>query len=76
MIKAAGGDGVDDLHYKRHDANEVGRLSAQCLLLENAAHLAYGLGVLEPRLHNGAIVTTRCLSSLMSMRQLPHRQEK
>ena len=45
MIDAAGEDGADDLHHN-HDVNEVGRLGVQSLLLVNdAAHLVYGLGV-------------------------------
>ena len=45
VIQAAGEDGVDDLHHNRHDVNEVGRLGAESLLVNDAVHLVYGLGV-------------------------------
>ena len=45
MIQATGEDGIDDLHRNRHDVNEVGRLGAQSLLVNDAVHLKYGLGV-------------------------------
>ena len=45
MIQAAGEDGVDNLHHNRHDVNKVGRLGAQSLLVNDAVHLVYGLGV-------------------------------
>ena len=45
MIQAAGEDGVDDLHHNRLDVNEVGRLDAQSLLVNDAVHLVYRLGV-------------------------------
>ena len=45
VIQAAGEDGVDNLHHNRHDVNEVGRLGAQSLLVIDAVHLVYGLGV-------------------------------
>ena len=45
MIQAAGEDGVDDLHHNRHEVNGVGRLAAQSILVNNAVHLVYGLGV-------------------------------
>ena len=45
MIQAAGEDGVDNLHHNRHDVNEVGRLGAQSLLVNDAVHLVYGMGV-------------------------------
>ena len=45
MIQAAGEDGVDDLYDNRHDVNEVGRLGAQSLLVNDAVHILNGLGV-------------------------------
>ena len=42
VIQAAGEDGVDDLRHNRHDVNEVGRLGAQSLLVNDAVHLVYG----------------------------------
>ena len=45
MVQAAGEDGVDDLDHNRHDINEVGRLGAKSLLVNDAVHLVYGLGV-------------------------------
>ena len=47
MIQAppAGEDGVDDLHHNRIDVNEVGRLGAQSLLVNDAVQRVYGLGV-------------------------------
>ena len=45
VIHAAGEDGADDLHHNRHDVNEVGILGAHSLLVNDAAHLVYGLGV-------------------------------
>ena len=45
VMQAAGEDGVDDLHHNTHDVNEVGRLGAQSLLVNDAACLVYGLGV-------------------------------
>ena len=45
VIQAAGEYGVDYLHHNRHDVNEVGRLGAQSLLVNDAVHLVYGLGV-------------------------------
>ena len=45
MVKAAGEDGVDNLQHDRHDINEVGRLSTQGLLVDNAVHLVNGLSV-------------------------------
>ena len=44
VIQAAGDDDIDDLHYNRHDVNEVGTLGAQSLLVNDAVHLVYGLG--------------------------------
>ena len=41
MIQAAGEDGVDDLHHNRHDVNEVGRLGAKSLLVNDVVHLVY-----------------------------------
>ena len=43
MIQAAGEDGVDDLYDNRHDVNEVGRLGAQSLLVNDAVHFVNGL---------------------------------
>ena len=43
MIQAAGEDGVDDLHHNKHDVNEVGRLGAHSLLVNDAMHIVYGL---------------------------------
>ena len=43
VIQAAGEDGVDDLHHNRHDVNEVGRIGALSLLVNDAVHLVYGL---------------------------------
>ena len=45
MIQAAGEDGVDDLHHNRHDVNEVDRLGAHSLLVNDAVHLVYSLGM-------------------------------
>ena len=45
MIQAVGADRVDNLHHNRHDVNEVGRLGAKSLLVNDAVHLVYGLGV-------------------------------
>ena len=45
MIQAAGEDGVDDLYHNRHDVNEVSRLGAQSLLVNDAVHFVNGLGV-------------------------------
>ena len=45
VIQAAGEDGVDNLHHNRHDVNEVGRLGAKSLLVNDAVHLVYGLGM-------------------------------
>ena len=45
VIQAAGEDGVDNLHHDRHDVNEVGRLGANSLLVNDAVHLVYGLGM-------------------------------
>ena len=45
VIQAAGEDGVDNLHHNRHDVNEVGRVGAKSLLVNDAVHLVYGLGV-------------------------------
>ena len=44
VIQAAGEDEVDDLQRHRHDVNEVGRLGAHSLLMNDAVHLVYGLG--------------------------------
>ena len=41
VIQAAGEDGVDNLRHNRHDVNEVGRLGAKSLLVNDAVHLAY-----------------------------------
>ena len=41
------GDVVDDLHHNRHDVNEVGRLGAQSLLVNDAVHLVYGRRVIS-----------------------------
>ena len=35
-MQAAGEDGVDDLHHNTHDVNEVGRLGAQSLFVNDA----------------------------------------
>ena len=45
VIQAVGEDGVDNLHHNRHDVNEVGRLGAQRLLVNDAVLLVYGMGV-------------------------------
>ena len=45
VIQAAGEDGVDNLHHNRHDVNEVGRLGTQSVLVNDAVHLVYGMGV-------------------------------
>ena len=45
VIQYAGEDGFDDLHRNRHDVNEVGRLGALGLLVNDAVHLVYVLGV-------------------------------
>ena len=42
VIQSAGEDGVDDLYHNRHDVNEVGRLGAQSLLVNDAVHLVSG----------------------------------
>ena len=42
MIRAAGEDGVDDLHHNIHDVNEVGRLGTQSLFVNDAVHIVYG----------------------------------
>ena len=47
MIQAAGEDGVDDIHHNRHDVNEVDRLGAQSLLVNDAVHLVYGRRVIS-----------------------------
>ena len=53
VIQAAGEDGVDDLHHNRHDVNEVGRLGAHSLLVNDAVHLVYVLDV------SGGLIVTR-----------------
>ena len=45
VIQAAGENGVDNLHHNRHDVNEVGKLGAKSLLVNDAVHLVYGLGM-------------------------------
>ena len=35
LIQAAGKDVVDDLHHNRHDVNEVGRIGAQSLFVND-----------------------------------------
>ena len=45
MIQSAGEDGDGDLHHNIHDVNEVGRLGAQNLFVNDAVHIVYGLGV-------------------------------
>ena len=38
-MQAAGEDGVDDLHHNRHDVNEVDRLGAQSLFVNDAVSI-------------------------------------
>ena len=45
VIQAAGENGVDNLHHNRHDVNDVGKLGAKSLLVNDAVHLVYGLGM-------------------------------
>ena len=46
VIRAAGEDGVDDLHHNIHDVNEVGRLGTQSLFVNDAVHIVYGRRVI------------------------------